>query len=104
MFDASRFQLLFTFLTGWLDRQERDVVRYLLEENRVLRRRLRGRRVQLTDTIGAVSPCMRINWAVNGCGDRDYRDSGHAASLASAADRPEVDARPTLSEPWGSAN
>lgn len=49
MFDASAFQLLFTLLTGWLDRQERDALRYLLEENRVLRRQLRGRRLQLTD-------------------------------------------------------
>src|SRR5687767_9459311 len=37
-------------------------------------------------------------------GDRDHRNSGHAASVASAAHRPEVDARPTLPEPWGSAN
>ena len=49
MFDASAFQLLFTLLAGCLDRQERDVLRYLLEENRVLRRQLRGRRLQLTD-------------------------------------------------------
>jgi hypothetical protein len=41
--------LLLTFLTRWLDRQEREVLRYLLEENRVLRRQLRGRRLQLTD-------------------------------------------------------
>ena len=49
MVDISAFQLLLTLLTGWLDRQERDVLRYLLEENRVLRRQLRGRRLQLTD-------------------------------------------------------
>ena len=36
-------------LTGWLDRREREVLRYLLEENRVLRRQLRGRRVRVTD-------------------------------------------------------
>jgi putative transposase len=47
--DASALQLLLAVLTGWLDRQERDVLRYLLEENRVLRRQLRGRRLQLTD-------------------------------------------------------
>ena len=41
---------MLTLLTGWLDRQERDVLRYLLEENRVLRRQLRGRRLQLTDS------------------------------------------------------
>jgi hypothetical protein len=47
--DISAFQLLLTLLTGWLDRQERDALRYLLEENRVLRRQLRGRRLLLTD-------------------------------------------------------
>src|SRR5688572_4916632 len=41
---------MLTLLTGWLHRKERDVVRYLLEENRVLRRQLRGRRLQLTDS------------------------------------------------------
>jgi hypothetical protein len=28
--DISTFQLLLTLLTGWLDRRERDVLRYLL--------------------------------------------------------------------------
>jgi putative transposase len=36
-------------LVGWLNRQERDILRYLLEENRVLRRQLRGRRLQLSE-------------------------------------------------------
>jgi transposase InsO family protein len=36
-------------VTGWLDRQERQAVSYLMEENRVLRRQLRGHRLQLTD-------------------------------------------------------
>jgi len=48
--DISAFHLLLRLLTGWLDRQERDVLRYLLQENRVLRRQLRGRRLQLTET------------------------------------------------------
>jgi hypothetical protein len=41
--------MFLTLLFGWLDRQERDALRYLLEENRVLRRQLKGRRLQLTD-------------------------------------------------------
>ena len=36
-------------LTGWLDRQEREAVAYLIEENRLLRRQLRTRRLRLTD-------------------------------------------------------
>jgi helix-turn-helix protein len=47
--NASALQLLLAVLTRWLDRQERDILRYLVAENRVLRRQLRGRRLQLTD-------------------------------------------------------
>src|SRR5262245_25754298 len=36
-------------LTGWLDRRERDALAYLIEENRLLRRQLGGRRLCLTD-------------------------------------------------------
>ncbi len=36
-------------LTGWLDRREREAVAYLIEENRLLRRQLGGRRLRLTD-------------------------------------------------------
>ena len=49
MLDASAFQLLLTLLTGWLASQEREARRYLLEENRVLRRQLRGQRLRLSD-------------------------------------------------------
>src|SRR5712691_3004753 len=34
-------------LTGWLQRREREVIAYLVEENRVLRGQLGGRRVRL---------------------------------------------------------
>jgi hypothetical protein len=47
--DASVFQLLLMVLTGWLARREREVVDYLIEENRCLRRQLGGRRLRLTD-------------------------------------------------------
>src|SRR5438093_13442481 len=36
-------------LTGWQDRRERQAVAYLVEENRLLRRQLGGRRLRLTD-------------------------------------------------------
>ena len=49
MIDAFALQLVLAALTGWLDRQEQEVLRYLIEENRLLRRQLRGRRLQLTD-------------------------------------------------------
>jgi hypothetical protein len=47
--NASALQFLLAVVAGWLDRQEQEVLRYLLAENRVLRRQLRGRRLQLTD-------------------------------------------------------
>ena len=43
------FQLLPLVLTGWLNRRERDALAYLMEENRVLRPQLGGRRLRLTD-------------------------------------------------------
>ena len=36
-------------VTGWLARREREVVAYLIEENRCLRRQLGTRRVRLTN-------------------------------------------------------
>jgi transposase InsO family protein len=41
--------LLLAALFGWLDRQQRDVVEFLHEENRVLRAQLHGRRLRLSD-------------------------------------------------------
>ena len=42
--------MLLGVLTGWLDRQERQALAYLIEENRVLRRQLGQRHVNFTDT------------------------------------------------------
>jgi hypothetical protein len=47
--DASAFQFVLMIVTGWLARREREVVAYLIEENRCLRRQLGTRRVRLTD-------------------------------------------------------
>jgi transposase InsO family protein len=41
--------MLLLAVTGWLDRREREVLAYLMEENRVLRRQVGGRRLRLTD-------------------------------------------------------
>ena len=41
--------MLLLTVTSWLDRQEREILAYLIEENRVLRRQLGGRRLRLTD-------------------------------------------------------
>jgi len=47
--DASTLRMLLLTVTTWLDRREREMLAYLIEENRVLRRRLGRRRVRLTD-------------------------------------------------------
>ena len=49
MIDVSILQLLLLAITGWLDRQEREAMAYLIEENRLLRRQIGRRRLQLTD-------------------------------------------------------
>ena len=40
--------MLLAALVGWLDRRQQDAVAYLIEENRILRRQVRGR-IRLTD-------------------------------------------------------
>ena len=47
--NASALQLLLAVFTGWLACEERHVLRYLVEENRVPRLQLQGRRLSLTD-------------------------------------------------------
>jgi putative transposase len=47
--DVPFLRVLLAALVGWLDRQQQEALAYLLEENRVLRGQLRGRRVRLTD-------------------------------------------------------
>lgn len=49
MIDPAALQIVLMALTGWLDRREREVVAYLIEENRLVRRQLGGRRLRLTD-------------------------------------------------------
>jgi len=42
--------VLAVVLAGWLNRHQQHVLDYLLEENRILKRQLRGRRLRLTET------------------------------------------------------
>jgi hypothetical protein len=44
-----RFRLLVVSIAGWLNRQQRDAVDYLREENRVLREQLGDKRLRLND-------------------------------------------------------
>ena len=45
----SPLRLLLVTLAGWVNRHQQEVIEYLVEENRVLREQLKGRRVRLTD-------------------------------------------------------
>src|SRR5918996_2976176 len=47
--DLLPLRLLLLTLAGWVNRHQQHVIEYLMEENRVLREQLRGRRVRLTD-------------------------------------------------------
>ena len=46
---AVRLGFLIQFFSGWVNRRQLSVIEYLLEENRLLREQLEGRRVRLTD-------------------------------------------------------
>jgi HTH-like domain len=47
--DLTALHVVLGMLTGWLDRRERQAMASLIEENRLLRRHLGGRRLSLTD-------------------------------------------------------
>ena len=46
---VASLRIFLAALAGWLSGRQHDVIRYLLEENRILRAHLRGRRLRLTD-------------------------------------------------------
>ena len=41
--------LLLMMFSGWVNRRQLDVIEYLKEENRILKERLGGKRIQFTD-------------------------------------------------------
>ncbi len=43
------WQLLLVSLAGWINRHQQDVITYIQEENRILKGKLKGRRIRLTD-------------------------------------------------------
>lgn len=42
--------VLIAMVAGWVQRHQQQVISYLIEENRVLKAHLGGRRLRLTDT------------------------------------------------------
>ena len=49
MADLYPLQVLLVTLAGWVNRHQQHVIEYLVEENRVLKGQLEGRRLRLTD-------------------------------------------------------
>src|SRR5262249_25113801 len=47
--DVHLLQVLLVTLAGWVNRHQQHVIDYLMEENRVLKGQLKGRRLRLTD-------------------------------------------------------
>ncbi|MGB5661476.1 MAG: integrase core domain-containing protein [Thermoanaerobaculia bacterium] len=47
--DFYPLQILLWTISGWVNRRQQDVIAYLVEENRVLKEQLKGRRLRLTD-------------------------------------------------------
>jgi hypothetical protein len=92
--DPVAFHVLLMALTGWLDRRERQAIAYLIEENRLLRRQVGGRRLRLTDDD--LTPAGRASAPGRTCGftgDCHNRDARHLAPMASPVDCPQVDVR-----------
>ncbi len=59
MFDAVPLRILIVALAGWVNRHQLEVIEYVREETRVLKKHLAGRRLRLTDA-------QRRRLAVNG--------------------------------------
>ena len=49
MIDVTALQMVLGVLTSWLERRDRETVAYLVEENRLRRRQLGGRRLRVTN-------------------------------------------------------
>jgi transposase InsO family protein len=47
--DIYPLQVLLVTLAGWVNRHQQHVIEYLIEENRILKGQLKGRRLRLTD-------------------------------------------------------
>ena len=55
-------QVLLLTVSGWVNRHQPEVIEYLVEENRVLKEQMKGRRLRLTDKqrrrLAAKAKCL----------------------------------------------
>ena len=68
MIDLRTLHVVLGVLTGWLDRRAREAIAYLMEENRLLRRQLGGRRLRLTDDDRRRLAARAYRVVVRSCG------------------------------------
>ncbi|MGB7489714.1 MAG: hypothetical protein WBN62_05220, partial [Thermoanaerobaculia bacterium] len=47
--DFYPLQMLLFTVSGWVNRHQQDIIAYLVEENRVLKEQLKGRKLRLSD-------------------------------------------------------
>jgi hypothetical protein len=79
--DVSALQLLLVTVAAWLDRRKREMLAYLVEENRLLRRQLGGWRLRLTDADRRRLAARAHPWAVTRCA-RSRRSSRRTRCFA----------------------
>jgi hypothetical protein len=60
-------QFVVVALAGWFNQQQRDVIDYFQEENRVMREQMGARRLRFTTTSAAGSPRKLGHWVDGGC-------------------------------------
>lgn len=81
MVNIATLQMVLGVLTGWLERREREAIAYLVEENRLLRRQVGGRRLRITDADRTpVGGSRAPGRSRNAEGDRYDRHAGHLAA------------------------
>lgn len=68
------FRLLLVSLAGWLNQRQQDVIDYLLDENRVFREQLGGKRLRFNDDqrCRLAVKAKKLGWRTN---TKRYRGS-----------------------------
>jgi len=98
--DSSALQMVLMVLTSWLERRERSALAYLIEENRLLRRQLGGRRFRFTDDDRRRLAGLAHRVGRAALRDRHGRHARHTAAMASTTHCAEMDVRRTAGPSW----
>ena len=62
------FRVLLATLAGWVNRHQQHVIEYLVQEHRVLKDQVKGRRLRLTETSADASRRRVADSADGACG------------------------------------